>query len=621
MEAECNTAYFYALEKANSKAKTSNVLIDENNKRITDQKEIMRMQKRFYQKLYKSNGPCSPFPSNDVRIKIDVESQIKFEEDLKPEEISYALKGMANGKCPGLDGLTVSFYKCFWRILKGPCYEAISEGMKEKCLHRSARRGIINLIPKANRDSRKHAHLRPITILTVDYKLVEKALANRIKTIIHTIVSRDQQGFMANRRISTNIRKILDLMDVANEDNLEAVVLSIDFQKCFDLIEFSAIFNSLEFFGFGDRFISMIKTTYSEFTACVQNNGHFSEYFKVLRGVHQGGPNSSYLFLICAEILAIMLRKEKNIEGIPVDDFIHLLSQYADDMDTAIMAKETCFKELFKVFENFGKISGFAANYDKTMVYRIGKLKKSDARCYTEKLLSWTNGPVNILGVWIDHDIEQTIRLNLDPVLDKIKTILRQWAKRRLSLFGKIEIVNTLVVSQLMHKLMVLPSPTTKWFKKVEEVIRQFIWNNKKARIAVEILYMDKKLGGAGLINIILSDKALKISWIGILKSDPKMANLAYRQIGSPLKENIWKCNLSCEDAGKVTKSAFWKMVLESWCKLNFDKDPADPQNQMIWLNSLIRIEEKPFVYLTAVKKGLMFVGQQRIPNFSGFSI
>ena len=62
--------------------------------------------------------------------------------------------------------------------------------------------------------------------------------------------------------------------------------------------------------------------------ACVQNNGHFSSPFNVERGVRQCAPNSSYIFLLCAEIMAIMLHENKQIQGIPVGDTTHMLGQY-----------------------------------------------------------------------------------------------------------------------------------------------------------------------------------------------------------------------------------------------------------------------------------------------------
>ena len=58
---------------------------------------------------------------------------------------------MNNDKTPGEGGIPVDFYKGFWNKIKQFFYEMVIAGYKEHELHESARRGILNLIPKANK--------------------------------------------------------------------------------------------------------------------------------------------------------------------------------------------------------------------------------------------------------------------------------------------------------------------------------------------------------------------------------------------------------------------------------------------------------------------------------------
>ena len=140
---------------------------------------------------------------------------------------------MKNEKTPGSDGIPVDFYKVFWKQIKEVFYQMVNYSYQQEILHTSAREGILNLIPKANKDTRKIKNLRPITLLNTDYKIIEKAIANKMIPALNQIIHTDQRGFMKDRRISVNIRKMLDIMHQAEKDHLEAVVLSLDFVKCF----------------------------------------------------------------------------------------------------------------------------------------------------------------------------------------------------------------------------------------------------------------------------------------------------------------------------------------------------------------------------------------------------
>ena len=93
----------------------------------------------------------------------------------------------------------------------------------------------------------------------------------------------------------------------------------IDFEKAFDTISWQFISQVLDFFNFGPSYKNWIKTFYSGIKACVIQNGIISEYLYPARGCRQGDPISPYLFLLCAEVLGILIRNDNNIKGITID--------------------------------------------------------------------------------------------------------------------------------------------------------------------------------------------------------------------------------------------------------------------------------------------------------------
>ena len=59
----------------------------------------------------------------------------------------------------------------------------------------------ISLIPKPQKDIEKIENWRPISLLNVDYKIATKAIANRIKPLITSIIDNAQTGFIKGRFI------------------------------------------------------------------------------------------------------------------------------------------------------------------------------------------------------------------------------------------------------------------------------------------------------------------------------------------------------------------------------------------------------------------------------------
>ena len=112
---------------------------------------------------------------------------------------------------------------------------------------------------------------------------------------------------------------------------MTGVLLLIDFEKAFDTVNWQFLQKILKYYNFGEVFIKWVKIIYNNITSTVTNNGFFSAYFKLHRGVRQGCPISAYLFLLVVEILAIMIRNNKNIPGIYVSGKEIKISQLADD--------------------------------------------------------------------------------------------------------------------------------------------------------------------------------------------------------------------------------------------------------------------------------------------------
>ena len=167
--------------------------------------------------------------------------------------MTKVLKSMANGKSPGLDSLVVEFYKVFWNQLKQLYYEAIMFAKRGKILYVSARRGVTCFVPKRNKDALELKNWRPLTMLNIDHKIIAKAIASRMKTVLHYLIGPQQTGYMQGRFIGTDIRKLIYIIQYVENEQIDAILIAIDFQKCFDTIEVTAIEGALRYFNFGEN--------------------------------------------------------------------------------------------------------------------------------------------------------------------------------------------------------------------------------------------------------------------------------------------------------------------------------------------------------------------------------
>lgn len=612
-EAEKNTKYFFNLERANYNAKTIHTLKREDGSTIKEAKDILKEEFIFYKKLYlDTNKKEQRFDyTNNTKNKLTEIMSKELEEPITLSEMSKALQEMENDKTPGCDGLNAAFYKFFWGKLKWTLFKALTYALDIGFLHQSARRGIISLIPKKEKDLLWLTNWRPLTLLNLDYKILSKLLARRMKSKLPYIIEEDQSGFMQNRSISHNLRKILDIICFSSNKKLETIMISIDWDKCFDRLSFESINCALEYFNFGPKFRSYVQTLLCGTHSCVINNGFISDWFYPERGAKQGCCISPFLSICVLEVFSNAIRQNKNIKGIKIGELEYKLIQFADDMNLPLQFDRETLEQLCTELEHFERATGSKVNYNKTSIYRMGSLQNSNAKLYTSKPFKWTNDLISVLGVVIGNDIMEVRRHNLYPILDKAEKICKLWKNRSLSLMGKVTVVNTMISSLFVYKLSVLDILSEGRYKQIEDGIKKFIWGGKRAKIQMSTLYNVKELGGLKLVDIRTKDMALKAQWVSAYKYSLPIRNLA-DQFLPPLGHDWWYCNLNKKDLNTIMpQPSFWKSVSRSWFdvhRLQNKPSKKEIENQFIWFNSKIRINHKPIFIRRAWLSGLRFV-------------
>ncbi len=603
-EGEKNSSYFINLEKRNSNNKTINRLLNDEGSIIDKQKLILEETSNFYKNLYTSKTDKEPdfetiggFDINIPNLSNEDSNLLNTELDLS--EILNALKSTSNNKSPGIDGLPADFYKVFWIDIKDLLMAAFQSAFKNGLLSITQRRGQICLLPKKNKDPLRIKNWRPISLLNQDYKLLAKSVAGRIKSVLMKIIDPDQTGFIKGRYIGENIIKTLDLLAFAEKENIPGLLISIDFEKAFDCLEWKFLDKTLVSFNFPQYIRQWIKVMYTDISSCVSNNGWASSFFSITRGVRQGCPLSPYLFILCAEILALAVRQNKNIKGFDIGGKLFKIHQYADDTCITTPFCNHSFQAILRTFDRFKEISGLCVNYDKTEILRIGSLRNSEACFYTEKKINWTNEPITLLGIKISSDMSQITSMNITPLVDKMKLLVETWSKRKLTLYGKITIIKSLLISQLIYHLSVLPNPDQMLLKSIDRTLFNYLWDNKPHRICKNSIIADTDLGGLKMVSVFEKCIALKTVWVKRLFCVEELYTKSWRDVAfrSFVLDNdlIWKGNISKHDASQVMVkqcNQFWRDVMLAWCNFNFKNAVINEEiyNEQIWFNSYIKV-------------------------------
>ena len=363
--------FFLNLENRNRVNKNISEIKLDDDTILTEQKDIMTALKNFYEDLYKKrdNQPLPNINPDPTPTQLSQQEKNFLETAITKEELDLALSQMKNNKSPGLDGYSPEFFKKFWPQLGWFFLDSINTSFTLGRLPDSQTQGLITCIPKTGKARNLIKNWRPISLLNTSYKLISSCITNRMRKVLSRVISTEQKGFLEGRSIADCTRLMFDLINSCQVNNIDGLILLVDFEKAFDSLSWNFIQEALQKFNFGNNFIRWINIFQTNSNSRISLNGHLSDPFLLGRGCRQGDPISPYLFILCSEFLTLAFKESNLVEGLTIHRKEHRLNQYADDTSLFLKASERNLRNSLDILQWFYFKSGFKNKYSEDKSY------------------------------------------------------------------------------------------------------------------------------------------------------------------------------------------------------------------------------------------------------------
>lgn len=146
---------------------------------------------------------------SDKFKSISNDQVLDLESTFSEEEIKQAMRCCEGSKAPCPDGFSLNFVKKFWDIVKYDFFAAIREFEQTGQIPYACNSAFLTLIPKVS-DPQVISNYRPISLVSLQYKVLSKLLANRLRKLLPVVISDHQSTFIEGRQI-------VDCVLMANE--------------------------------------------------------------------------------------------------------------------------------------------------------------------------------------------------------------------------------------------------------------------------------------------------------------------------------------------------------------------------------------------------------------------
>ncbi len=331
LNAEKPTPLFISLARCRSSSKKLSALKKSDGTAYAGDAERNEGIVQYYENLYKKPpgeridytnciedflGPTVLNHAIVQNSKLTENEKMQLDLPLSIEELDLSISKANMNSAPGIDGLSNKFLKKYWVFFRTALFRYCNCCFENSELTANFLSASIKLIPKKG-DATDLKNWRPISLLSNMYKIISRAINNRLNKVVNRICSRSQKGFNDSRYTQECLINVIETINHCNRNGISGAVVAVDMAKAFDTLSHGYLEQVFSFFNMGPYIRKWLSLLGTKQTACIiLNDNSYSRNFQLGRGSAQGDNISPNTFNFGDQILIFKIELDPNIAGI-----------------------------------------------------------------------------------------------------------------------------------------------------------------------------------------------------------------------------------------------------------------------------------------------------------------